>query len=133
MVNILLKAPDLRVGRASDAGLAGLLALVAVHELPQGVKMVVARDARDCGDIQRMRKKRYTLIVTYNPLPAPALIPSNPEEMQHNEKTDEQSYHRSHPRMIEPGSQNGNEYNRQDACFDSFETCVCAKIDKTYI
>jgi hypothetical protein len=41
--------------------------------------------------------------------------------MQHNEKTDEQSYHRSHPGMIKPGSQNGNEYNRQDACFDGFE------------
>ncbi len=32
-------------------------------------------------------KKRYTLIVTSNPLPVPALIPSNPpEEMQHNER-----------------------------------------------
>jgi len=60
--------------------------------------------------------------LSLNPLPVPALIPSNPpEEMQHNEKTNEQSYHRSHPRMIKPGSQNGNEYNRQDACFDSFE------------
>jgi len=51
--------------------------------------------------------------LSLNPLPVPALIPSNPpEEMQHNEKTDEQSYHHSHPRMIKPSSQNGNEYNR---------------------
>jgi hypothetical protein len=30
MVNVWLKAPDLRAGRASDAGLAGVVALVGV-------------------------------------------------------------------------------------------------------
>ncbi len=128
MVNILLKSPDLRTDepQIQDSQSCGVRCRIRESPLrrllPQGVKVVVARDARDCGDIQRTHKKRYTLIVTSNPLPVPALIPSNPpEEMQHNEKTDEQSYHRSHPRMIKPGSQNGNEYSRQDACFDSFE------------
>src|SRR6266567_4897286 len=92
-------------------------------------------DSPCCYSVQRIRASLRSRVLpikviplkrcsdlSLNSLPVPALIPSNPpEEMQHNEKTNEQSYHRSHPRMIKPGSQNGNEYSRQDACFDSFE------------
>jgi hypothetical protein len=123
----IAKAPDLRAGRASNPGLAGVAALVGVYGKPYTPIIATRGENGSCEGCEGLwRYPAYAQKAIYadsnlRSLPAPALIPSNPEEMQHNEKTDEQSYHRSHPRMIEPGSQNGNEYNRQDACFDSFE------------
>ena len=63
MVNILLKAPDLRTDepQIQDSQSCGVRCRIRESPLrqllPQGVKMVVARDARDCGDIQRTHKK----------------------------------------------------------------------------
>jgi hypothetical protein len=56
-----------------------------------------------------------------NPLLAPALILSNPEQANHNEKTEEQSYRNIQACVIKPDSENGDEQNRQHARFDSFE------------
>jgi hypothetical protein len=55
-----------------------------------------------------------------NPPLAPALILSNPEQANHNEKTEEQSYRNIQPCVIKPDSENGDDQSRQHTSLGQF-------------